>query len=129
MNWLIRKARAEVRHQVATGVQEPLEVVRVHIGDLQARLEAVTDAQHADLQSKILAVPERVGEAVETAVRTSFRAEARELTRMLRQQGDASDEVAETLGRTLARLGAEVEALGQAVERLEARLGSPSPAE
>jgi hypothetical protein len=41
---------------------------------------------------------------------------------MLRQQGDASDEVAEILGRTLARLGAEVEALSQAVERLEARL-------
>jgi hypothetical protein len=125
MNWMIRKARAEVRHQVATGVEEPLDVIRIHIGDLQARLEAVTEAQHADLQAKILAAPD----AVESAVRSAFRAESVELARMLRQQGDASDEVAETLGRTLARLGAEVEALAPAVERLESRLGLPAAAE
>jgi hypothetical protein len=47
-----------------------------------------------------------------------------ELARMLRQQGDASDEVAETLGRSLARLGAEIDVLSKAVERLEDRLAA-----
>jgi phage shock protein A len=125
MNWLINKARADMRHQVATVVQEPLEVIRTRIGDVEARLEAVTGAQHADLQAKILATPD----AIEGAVRSAFQAESVELARMLRQQGDASDEVAETLGRTLARLGAEVEALARAVERLESRLGLPATAE
>jgi hypothetical protein len=46
-----------------------------------------------------------------------------EANKMMRIQGDADDELAETLGRTLARLSAEVEALADAVARLEAANG------
>lgn len=110
MKSLIRKARLELRRQAALGVQAPLD-------GLQVRLEAVTEAQHADLRHQIAELEERIGQIL-----PGVRAENAELTRMLRQQGDASDQVAEILGRTLARLGAEVEALSQAVERLQARL-------
>lgn len=102
------------------------------LGRLQNRIELVTEAQHADLQDRIAALAERI-EGVEqhvttaaadttTSVTAFVKAENVELVRMLRQQGDAADEVAEVLGRTLARLGAEVETLAKAVERLEARL-------
>jgi hypothetical protein len=113
MKSLISNARSDLRRMMTLGVQGRLD-------NLQERLEAVTEAQHADLRRQITELGEHTVEAILTGVR----AENVELTRMLRQQGDASDEVAEILGRTLARLGAEVEALSQAVERLEARLAN-----
>lgn len=95
------------------------------VDKLQDRVEFLTEAQHADLQSRMVALAARldeVEEKVTTTVTSTVKAENVELVRMLRQQGDSADEVAEVLGRTLARLGAEVETLAKAVERLEARL-------
>lgn len=102
------------------------------LGRLQNRIELVTEAQHADLQQRLVTLAERLdglertvgstGSETEAAVTAFVKTENVELVRMLRQQGDAADEVAEVLGRTLARLGAEVETLAKAVERLEARL-------
>ena len=110
MNWPIRKARSELRRQA-------VRVVQPSFDELQARLEAVTEAQRDSLGRELTQLRAEVA-----AILPGVRAANVELTRMLRQQGDASDEVAEILGRTLTRLGAEVEALSEAVERLEARL-------
>ncbi|MBO0693062.1 MAG: hypothetical protein J2P58_09210 [Acidimicrobiaceae bacterium] len=114
MNWLTGKARSEVRLLAGLHVGPALQ-------GLQERLEAVTEAQHADLRRQVGEAEDRIRGEV-AAILPGVRAENAEVVRMLRQQGDASDEVAEILGRTLARLGAEVDALSQAVERLQARL-------
>jgi len=110
MNWPIRNARSKLRSRAARVMQPSFD-------GLQARLEAVAEAQHDSLSRELTQLRAEVA-----AILPGVRAENVELTRMLRQQGDASDEVAEILGRTLTRLGAEVEALSDAVERLEARL-------
>lgn len=110
MNRLIRKARSGMGRVTAFGIQPSLD-------GLQSRLEAGTKAEHDDLRREITRLGTELAEVL-----SGVRAENVEVIRMLRQQGDASDEVAEVLGRTLARLGAEVDALSRAVERLEARL-------
>lgn len=107
MNRLIHRARSAIGRQASRAIQPSID-----------GLQAATEAQNAELRREIT----RIGAEV-AAILPGVRAENTELVRMLRQQGDASDEVAEVLGRTLARLGAEVEALSEAVERLEARLG------
>jgi hypothetical protein len=66
-------------------------------------------------------------EEIRQEIRTTLHHELGEVQRMLRQQGDASDEVAEILGRTLARLGAEVETLSGALDRLDPVTPSPGP--
>jgi hypothetical protein len=66
-------------------------------------------------------------EEIRQEIRTTLHHELGEVQRMLRQQGDASDEVAETLGRTLVRLSAEVEALSEAVDRLESGRSTAGP--
>jgi hypothetical protein len=102
-----------VRELVTTSVVDEARAIRE-----EARYaRAATESELADLRTDVASVVE------------ALRSEIVELTRMLRMQGDAADQLAETLGRTLARLSGEVEALGEAVQALDARLeGTPSRA-
>jgi predicted RecB family endonuclease len=83
------------------------------------RLRALLSEAVAPVLTEICELRDRTAE--------TLRVEFTEIHRMLRQQGDASDEVAEILGRTLARLGAEVEALSEAVDRLESGRSTAGP--